>query len=438
MCSSDLDYYELVIPEGSCYSLVIDVFADDTPGYWPYGKGLDPKVYLKDDECHNIASNNNGGEGHDSHLESECLDPGTYYIKVKGQSSTGPYLLAVHCTPCDDCCPETHDYAAEPIYTGPGIWDPINEKIHYENTANTCCATSPVECVPHNECSGNCRNSGPSIIYMIILESTGTLDITASGDANIQLMVFRDTSDPAGTCVASSDGGGNSETLHLTLAADTYYISTSYRASVSDNHCEITLVIDSDTHLPVELSTFEAIAGNREVVLNWTTASEQNNAYFEIQRSTRSDGWITIAQVDGSGNSQTALDYTYTDRTVVNGIRYTYRLLSHDINGAAHEYETTSEATPDAPMPTEYALEQNFPNPFNPNTTISYALKEAGFATLKIYNLLGQEVANLVSQQMEIGRYSVTFNAYDLPSGIYIYRLEVNDFTDAKKMMLMK
>ncbi|MBU1708305.1 T9SS type A sorting domain-containing protein, partial [bacterium] len=130
--------------------------------------------------------------------------------------------------------------------------------------------------------------------------------------------------------------------------------------------------------------------------------------------------------------------YEYTDRAVVNGVAYTYRLLSHDINGTVHDYEQTAEATPTATIPREYALDQNFPNPFNPNTTISYALKDVGFVTLKIYNLLGQEVTTLVSQRLEAGRYTATFMADNLPSGVYIYRLEVNDFTATKKMVLMK
>jgi hypothetical protein len=98
----------------------------------------------------------------------------------------------------------------------------------------------------------------------------------------------------------------------------------------------------------------------------------------------------------------------------------------------------TAEATPEAPMPREYALEQNFPNPFNPKTTISYALKDAGFVTLKVYNLMGQEVTTLVSQQLDAGHYTATFTATNLPSGVYVYRLEVNDFVSTKKMVLMK
>jgi hypothetical protein len=147
---------------------------------------------------------------------------------------------------------------------------------------------------------------------------------------------------------------------------------------------------------------------------------------------------MTVGRVEGSGNSQTTQNYEYVDRAVVNDVTYTYRLLSHDINGAAHEYDMMAEATPGSPIPTEYALEQNHPNPFNPNTSISYSVKEVGFVSLKIYNLLGQEVATLVSKEMAAGRYTVAFAATDLPSGVYVYRLEVNDFTAQKKMVLLK
>ena len=185
--------------------------------------------------------------------------------------------------------------------------------------------------------------------------------------------------------------------------------------------------------LPVELTTLEAVAGDRQVTLSWTTASEQDNDYFSILRN-----GIEIAHVDGSDNSQTAVHYEYIDRAVVNGVTYSYQLVSYDINGTMHEYDLTAQATPTAPTPRDYALEQNFPNPFNPNTTISFALKEAGFVSLTVYNLLGQNVATLVSQRMDVGRYSATFTAKDLPSGIYVYRLDVNDFTATKKMVLMK
>ncbi len=89
-------------------------------------------------------------------------------------------------------------------------------------------------------------------------------------------------------------------------------------------------------------------------------------------------------------------------------------------------------------MPMEYALDQNFPNPFNPQTNISYSLMEAGFVTLRVYNIMGQEITTLVEKDMQAGRYNVAFVADGLPSGVYMYRLQVNDFSANQKMLLLK
>jgi probable HAF family extracellular repeat protein len=89
-------------------------------------------------------------------------------------------------------------------------------------------------------------------------------------------------------------------------------------------------------------------------------------------------------------------------------------------------------------MPTEYRLEQNYPNPFNPTTTISYSIPKEGFVTLKVYNAIGEEIAIVVNEVKQVGNYSVTFDASNLPSGIYVYQLKVNSFIETKKMILMK
>ncbi|PID58436.1 MAG: hypothetical protein CR986_07975 [Ignavibacteriae bacterium] len=89
-------------------------------------------------------------------------------------------------------------------------------------------------------------------------------------------------------------------------------------------------------------------------------------------------------------------------------------------------------------LPTKTKLENNYPNPFNPSTTIKYQLSEPGFVTLKVYDMLGQEVANLVNEQKGIGFYEAKFDAGKLTSGIYFYTIRVNDYTASKKMILTK
>jgi hypothetical protein len=110
-----------------------------------------------------------------------------------------------------------------------------------------------------------------------------------------------------------------------------------------------------------------------------------------------------------------------------------------DVNGGRRDLRTAS-VTPAAGMGavTEYALSQNYPNPFNPTTSISFDVKETGLVTLKVYNMVGQEVATLVHGNLAQGRHNVTFDAANLPSGLYIYRMEAPGFEATKKMLLMK
>jgi hypothetical protein len=357
-------------------------------------------------------------------LTNNLTTPWDLYVKVYPTTSTSrmPYKIVTWC--CD-----LVDYCATPVIL-PGVYS-------YTDTVNTCCATNVIPCVYVLNCAGTCFTSGPDAVYRFTILSPGNLQIIASGPCDNQVMLMGVCGDTS-TCIGSADDwvSAQAETINVAgLPAGTYYVSTS---CFSTNCGDITLTINSDVPLPVELTTLEAIAADREVTLRWTTASEWNNAYFEVQRKAGTAAWMTVGRVEGSGNSQTTQNYEYVDRAVVNDVTYTYRLLSHDINGAAHEYDMMAEATPGSPIPTEYALEQNHPNPFNPNTSISYSVKEVGFVSLKIYNLLGQEVATLVSKEMAAGRYTVAFAATDLPSGVYVYRLEVNNFTAQKKMVLLK
>ncbi len=89
-------------------------------------------------------------------------------------------------------------------------------------------------------------------------------------------------------------------------------------------------------------------------------------------------------------------------------------------------------------IPESFSLFQNYPNPFNPSTTISYSIPEDGHVTLKVYDVLGNEVASLVDEQKQSGSFDVHFNASDLSSGVYYYQLKTGEFTSTKKLVLMK
>ena len=89
-------------------------------------------------------------------------------------------------------------------------------------------------------------------------------------------------------------------------------------------------------------------------------------------------------------------------------------------------------------LPEKFELHQNYPNPFNPTTIIKFQISELSFVTLKVYDVLGSEIATLVNEEKSVGGYEVEFDATTLPSGIYFYRLQAGDFIETKKMVLMK
>jgi len=89
-------------------------------------------------------------------------------------------------------------------------------------------------------------------------------------------------------------------------------------------------------------------------------------------------------------------------------------------------------------IPSNFSLSQNFPNPFNPSTIISYSVPKASFVAIKVYDLLGREVVTLVNEQKSVGNYQVEFNAKGLPSGIYFYKMDAGNFSETKKLLLLK
>ncbi|QOJ30146.1 MAG: T9SS type A sorting domain-containing protein [Ignavibacteriales bacterium] len=188
-------------------------------------------------------------------------------------------------------------------------------------------------------------------------------------------------------------------------------------------------------NIPVELTSFTASAADGKVILDWTTATETNNARFEIQRRSGNEEWSVIGSVRGSGTTVSAKAYRFTDNSAVNGI-YSYRLKQIDFDGS---YEFSQVIEVNVGMPSEFALYQNYPNPFNPSTMISFALPQSDNISLKVYDILGNEVAVLLSGKLDAGNHTVEFNAAGLSSGIYLYKLQ-NSAGNALygKMNLMK
>lgn len=231
-----------------------------------------------------------------------------------------------------------------------------------------------------------------------------------------------------------------------------YYSSGDTQVKYSPVNTGATL----DQPLPVELSSFSinAVEGTK-AQLQWETATEVNNYGFEIQRSIISSEkaevksenaeaselereWEMVAFVEGHGNSNSIKNYSFTDKNLVGGSKFMYRLKQIDIDGT-FEY---SDAVEIEVLPTKYELLQNYPNPFNPETNIKFSLPENAKIAINIYNILGEKVTTLLNEELNAGFHQVNFNTnsagYSLASGMYIYTIETKNFSQVKKMILMK
>jgi len=192
--------------------------------------------------------------------------------------------------------------------------------------------------------------------------------------------------------------------------------------------------------LPVELTTFQAIAGDGQVMLRWRTESELDNNHFVLyKRKAGEEIFRKLTEIPGHGTTTEAHDYDYVDRFVQNSITYEYRISDVDITGRETIHEQIVSATPSRDMtPLDFALYPNYPNPFNPTTTIRYDVKETGPVSLKVFDLLGREVVTLVNGKMPAGSYTVIWDATGLPSGVYLCRMEAERFIETRKMVLVK
>ncbi len=196
--------------------------------------------------------------------------------------------------------------------------------------------------------------------------------------------------------------------------------------------------------LPVELTSFIAAVRNSIVDLRWKTATEVNNLGFELQRKSAShirsslpvqERWNVLGFIEGAGTSNAPREYQFTDRLPESGV-FAYRLKQIDRDGKIH-FSNSIEVTAMI-VPLKFSLDQNFPNPFNPSTTISYSIPSPGPVSLRVYDLLGREAALLVNETKNAGQYIVPFDASSLSSGTYFYSLRSGNSFVTKKMLLVR
>jgi len=277
-----------------------------------------------------------------------------------------------------------------------------------------------------------------STISTVRYYQTSLVSGTATGGGSVKITYGADdgVSNSANLVVAQSTAatGTYSDIGMSANDASSVTSGTSYNPASGDF-----LLIGSTggNALPVEMASFTASMQNaNSAVLRWSTATEVNNLGFEVER--RADGsstWIKVGYVAGAATSSSPKDYSFQDASLAPGV-YIYRIKQID-NDGTFRYSASTQV--DAGVSKGFELLSNYPNPFNPETNIRFSVPENGFATLKVFNMLGQEVATLFSGMATAGHYiPATFNAGGLASGVYFSRLDFNGKSIVQRMLMTK
>ncbi|MGE5499252.1 MAG: T9SS type A sorting domain-containing protein [Syntrophothermus sp.] len=196
------------------------------------------------------------------------------------------------------------------------------------------------------------------------------------------------------------------------------------------------------TPLPVELASFSAALSGTSVILKWCTATEVSNYGFDVERTSGIEGnaeWTKIGFVKGHGNSNSPVIYVFTDNHPLNS-KNIYRLKQIDTDGKYKFYDAVSA---EVSFSGKVSLAQNVPNPFNPATSIKFQIPFSTGVTIKIYDLLGREIATLMNEEKAAGSYIAYWNGRDsygqnASSGVYFYKLTAGSSSETRKMNLLR
>jgi hypothetical protein len=284
-------------------------------------------------------------------------------------------------------------------------------------------------------CSGSTHWNGKAHVYKITHPGDSLwIQLLWNGDATHALGVFVLTACDANDCIA-----WDPHYIARTLPAGDYWIIVDSRNDCGTDY-ELKIYC-GDHQLPVELLSFTATDGSDGVHLAWSTASETDAASFRIERQLQdTDTWTVAGTVAAHGQSTTSNDYSFVDANVQPGMQYAFRLIVVDLNGEERELQLVVAAHGSfaSAAPAEFGLIGNYPNPFNPTTTITYALKEASHVRLTVFDPVGRVVAVVENAQRSAGTHSVAFDGTSLSTGLYFYRLEAGSINDVRKMILLK
>lgn len=232
----------------------------------------------------------------------------------------------------------------------------------------------------------------------------------------------------------------------LKLTNKTPVLSTYFDPALIDNYknrldyVKKVLSMFNAATVPVELTSFNVSLQGKNSILSWETATETNNSGFMVERKSNGNNFESIIMVKGKGTTSEKSVYNFTDKNLTPG-NYTYRLKQIDFNG---KYEYSNEINVSVTSAEKFSLQQNFPNPFNPSTRISYSVPVESKIKLEVFNLLGEKVAIILDAIKSAGEYEASFDAGNLTSGIYFYTITASPnsggakFSNTQKMLLVR
>jgi hypothetical protein len=276
-------------------------------------------------------------------------------------------------------------------------------------------------------CSGSgCHSFSDGGVTFTLIDPLN-IEVTVSGTSS---RVGGELVDNNGDVVAVINSTTANPFVLTAPSAGNYLINAGYDSPQrSWDSAAVTLIV------PVELASFSVSVNGNDVRLTWQTATELNNAGFDVERAGLNGEWEEIGFVVGNGTSTEIQTYTFSDNNLPAGT-YNYRIKQIDYNGTFEYYEL--EEAIEIGTPSEFALLQNYPNPFNPSTTIEFVLAEKSNVSLEIYNSIGEKILILINAEKEAGSYKISFDAEELTSGIYYYKLQTENFKRTRKMILLR
>ena len=302
-------------------------------------------------------------------------------------------------------------------------------------------------------------STGDTIVDPTNLMLVNDLDLRVTEGGNTYFPWILDPANPSNAATTADNFRDNVEQVYIASpSSGDYTITVNHKNSLTNGSQAFSLIMSgayfSDQSLPVGLSTFSATQYLNNVKLHWLTESEEKNLGFEIYRAEEDGDFHLIAdyrnnpQLKGSGNSSTMTEYSYLDENIKTGRIYRYKLADVDYAGKRTYHETTSvyidadkfsnDLNLENIVADEFKLLTNYPNPFNPQTKISFTLPQETNVSLNIYNEQGKLITTLVEQKLGRGSYAYNWVAQNLPSGIYFYTLTANGKSKTRKMILLK